>query len=364
MPSSQSKKNSNDKNSDPTSEKQKNESENEDKNSEEKMEQKDKETPESDSGKEKVDEAERAEEKKPKEFTKEDILKILKSFSGVGQIIAERIHDAGFDTRERLLAMTADDLSKIRGIGKSMAENIVNGLEKAVKDFEAPPKEEKKKPEQGITDKALGFIKGTFGKITGFFKGKLPKPKSTSSGSSETARTKVEPEKNEEGKTIESEVKEPKADEQYPEVGVPEEKVEEVQAQEPVTIEGSESETKEERAESKDESLELGSELPPEQEAEETPKLEQVSKPEFEPQKKIEPEKEPGPVISLTDASGLLKWFEITPNLRVETGKLIFKAGYNNLEELKEAVVEDLILIKGITKQEATDIYHELKKLS
>ena len=56
-------------------------------------------------------------------------------------------------------------------------------------------------------------------------------------------------------------------------------------------------------------------------------------------------------------------WFENTPNLSLEAGKLLFKAGYNNLEELKDAVVEDLTMVNGISEGVAKTIYEELQKL-
>ena len=102
------------------------------------------------------------------ELTKDDIIKILKTFSGVGQVIAERIYETGFDNREKLKAVTAEDLKKIDGVGQVMAEDLAANMESAIKKFDEPEKkEEPKKEAKGITDKAIGFVKGTISKITG-----------------------------------------------------------------------------------------------------------------------------------------------------------------------------------------------------
>lgn len=310
---------------------------------------------ETSSEEEKEKEKEEKEEKKPKELTEEDIIKIIKSFSGIGQVIAERIYKAGFDSREELQSITADDLMKIRGIGRTMAENIANGMEKAISDFDSPPKKEEKKMDKGITDKAVGFIKGTFSKITGFFKGKLPKSK-PGGGDESKSKTDTKPEDKASGK--EPEQKEPEKsaeDELYPEVGAPEETAEQKSKVEPVTVEASEIEPEEE--------LPKVTDTKPEPEPEVKQELEQEPEPKSEPEPEPKPEPEPERKINVDDSSGLLIWFETTPALRSEAGKLVFKAGYNNLIELKEAVVDDLVLIKGIDQQEAETIFDELQKL-
>ena len=116
MPQAKSEETSNDKNSKPDSDKQNDESKNKENISEDKIEEDKEVTKDSEH-----ESKETGEEKKEqlKELSKEDILKILKSFNGVGQVVGERIYDAGFDSREKLQTMTSDDLKKIRGIGKS-----------------------------------------------------------------------------------------------------------------------------------------------------------------------------------------------------------------------------------------------------
>ena len=153
---------------------------------------------------EKVEEKveEKAEEKpeeklleEPKELTKEDIITILKTFPGVGQVTAERIYNAGHDSRENLQKASAADLQKVRGIGKALAEQIASGLETAIKRFDKPESEKaagEKVP--GITEKTLGFIKGTVSKITGFFKGKSPKPKPKPAGEGGAVKVEGAPE--------------------------------------------------------------------------------------------------------------------------------------------------------------------------
>jgi ERCC4-type nuclease len=321
--------------------------ENSEENSEEKTEEKTEEKSEAD--KETKPEDEKEEPKELKELSEEDIFTILKTFPGVGQVMAQRIHKGGFDSREKLQGITIDDLKKIRGIGISLAETIAGGMEKAIKDFDEPEKmeEETKKEGPGITDKAVGFIKGTFSKITGFFKGKTPKGKAE------------EPKPGDQGEGVgkdkELKPETPSEDSDYPEVGTPEASKEPEKEPEPVTVEPSEAEPEEKILEPETTSMEETKSEKPEDEKDE-PKIEPKLKPEQE-------QKQEEPKINLSDASGLFSWFEKTPSLRVETGKLVFKAGYNNLGELREAVVDDLVLINGIDKKEAETIYDELRKI-
>lgn len=294
-----------------------------------------------------------SEEEKPAELSKDDIIKLLKTFSGVGQVMAERIYDAGFDNREKLLSITSDDLKKISGIGKVTSENIATGMENAIKEHEEPPKAEEVAKGPGITDKAVGFFKGTISKITGFFKGKSPKSKA------KPAAKPSGPIQEQEGPSTGEQPDQeepPKADEAvketyFPEVGTTDDTREQLPVHEPVTIETPDTE---QAAESQLEQLtESTSEIMPEPEA----KLEaQVTSQDTVSTSTMK--------IDHKDSSGLLKWFELQPNLRTEAGRLLFKAGYNNLDELKEAVVEDLILVNGISDNEAKTIYEELQRLS
>ena len=290
------------------------------------------------------------------ESSKENILKILKTFPGVGQVMAERIYEAGFDSKNKLTSLSVEELKKIPGIGKSIGESIVDGMELAIKQFEEPVKKEEVKKDSGITDKAMGFVKGTISKITGFFKGKHPKKKTMPSVKSEVGigtetedkvpetedndlatdtETKVEIKTNDTEETKEA-IKET----YFPEVGAPGEENELEAVTEPVTIESS-------NMAPKSDSISVSAPLPVEPELPKTPLGLQM-----------------GSELNLNDSSGLLKWFESAPNFRAETGRLLFKAGYNNLNELREAVVEDLVLVKGITPDEARMIYGELHKLS
>jgi ERCC4-type nuclease len=301
------------------------------------------------------DTVQKEEKKELPELTKDDTIKILKTFSGVGQVTAERIFDAGFDNREKLKVVTVEDLKKITGVGQVMAEDISKNIESAINKFDEPVKEEEEKKDgKGITDKAIGFVKGTISKITGFFKGKSPKAKSKAADESKITETDVDKQKTEPKSDLDSRsgelesTKEGASEDSYfPEVGSPKEEVEEKPKHEPVSVESSDTEPASEL-------------LEPEKEVKEQDKPdEKLQEPKPEP----EPEPEPEPKVNLTDSSGLLIWFEATPNLRPEAGKLLFKAGYNNLEELMEAVVDDLVLVNGINEVEAKTIYSELRKL-
>ncbi len=302
---------------------------------------------------------------KPKELTKEEIIIILKTFPGIGQVIAERIYDAGINSREKLLGMKVEELKEVRGLGLALAKNLESGIGNAVKEFDEPEQikkdEEEKKEKPGVTDKALGYLKGTFSKITGFFKGKLPL------GKAEKSEPRLSP-KEESTPDKEPTPEQSEKDDLYPEVGGVKTKLEKEPTKdiEPVSIEGSDTESSKsilepvnpsettvhepEKIESKQISTSSDLKIKHDQSSVEKSLTKPIIEPELEK-------------INTKDASGLLKWFETTDNLRAETGKMIFKAGYNNLEELKEAVVDDLILIKGIDRKEAELICYELKKL-
>jgi len=330
-------------------------------------------------------------EEKP-ELTEEEVLQVLKNINGVGHVMAQRIFAAGYDTREKLGDLTVDDLKKISGIGQVMAENIANEIGSALKTFDKPTKEKVKDDEDkpGITNKAVGFVKGTISKITGFFKGKSPKavakdklePKSdVGEAGKDTKEAEGEPK---EGLEIEDpgEVKEDK-DSLYPEVGAPKDEPEVEEVHEPVTIEASDepeqeikSALKVEEKSIKELAQNLNTKIKQRIAVTETEEqsiekqLERKEEPEIKvaaPESKPEPiSTEPvdtTPKINLTSSSALLQWFESEPELRPEAGKLLFKAGYNNLEELKEAVVEDMTLVIGISNNEAQTIYKELRKI-
>ena len=342
-------------------------------------------------------------EEKP-ELTEEEILQVLKNVNGVGHVMAQRIFAAGYDTRENFNELTVDDLKKISGIGQVMAENIVNEIGSALKTFDEPTKEKAKDDEDkpGITDKAVGFVKGTISKITGFFKGKSPKavaknktgePSKLEPGS-EVGDAGKDAKKADEG-SLEREASEYSGEEKedkdslYPEVGAAKEEPEAEEVHEPVTIEASDEPEQEIKSALKDEEKsikELAQNLNTkikqriavtekeegsiEKQLERKEELEikpAVSEPTTTPESKQEPiSHEPvdtTPKINQTSSSALLQWFESEPELRPEAGKLLFKAGYNNLEELKEAVVEDMTLVNGISNNEAQTIYKELRKI-
>lgn len=325
------------------------------------------------------DEASKPEEKPP-ELTKEDIIKIFKTFPGVGQVLAERIVEAGYESREKLISITVEDLKQLDGIGQAMAQNMADGMENAISEFEQPEKKEKADAikEPGITSKAMGFVKGTISKITGFFKGKSPKSKSTPAkkpepavaGSTDKTSAEDKAAGEEEGVTEEQKAEKELAKEEeavketyFPEVGTTAEKPEEPSIHEEVTIEGDTGQISES---SESTQVEPSTTMEPKSK----PELELESEPEPKQKLQLSPALEPsqiqpsgGAEINFNNSSGLLMWFEITPNLRSEAGKLLFKAGYNNLKELKDAVVEDLTLVNGISENEAKTIYEELRRL-
>jgi ERCC4-type nuclease len=327
--------------------------------------------------KEITEEKEEQEQEKlePPELTKEDIIKLLKAFPGVGQVMADRIYDAEYDSRDKLKAVTVEELQNIPGIGKALAETIVEGMETAIKQFDEPPKPEEPKAEgPGIADKTVSFFKNTFSKITGFIKGKPPKPMAEQEEKPEdktpkpTDDSELKPDselptgaekdekvekpldvlKREVANTSETDAV---TESYFPEVGTgEEEKVTEID-HEPVTIETPDTES----------DAGVKDTLAPVEDTEPPPEPERTLKEPIAELAEIAPEI---PKFNTTDSSGMLLWFESTPKLRPEAGKILFKAGYNNLGELKEAVIEDLVLVNGINESEAKTIYEELRKLN
>lgn len=223
------------------------------------------------------------EEPQPEEDTKETILAHLKKIPGVGLVMAEKIYDAGYTTRAQLKEVTAEELGKIQGVGPSMATKIIDSLKKLEEGKELAIKaEEAPKPAgPGITDKAMGLIKGTYSKIKGFLVKSPPVKK--------------------EGEAAK------------PPEGKPEESVE-------VTGAPSDEETQEE------------------------------PKPEVEG-----PSAEPG------TKEAVLESYEKIAGIDTDLALKLYDAGYGSMDELKEAEVDDLILIEGITPEKAREIFEGLK---
>ncbi len=221
-------------------------------------------------------------EPKPEEDTKETILAHLKKIPGVGLVMAEKIYEAGYTTRAQLKDVTAEELGKIQGLGPSMATKIVESLKKIEEGKDLVKKEEEapKPVGPGITDKAMGLIKGTYSKIKGFL------------------------------------VKSPPVKKEGEAAKPPDE-----QPSESVEVTGA-----------------------PSDESEDAPK------PEGEA-----PAAEPG------TEEAVLESFEKIAGIDKDLASKLYEAGYGTMAELKEAEVDDLILIDGITPEMAKQIFEGLK---
>jgi predicted flap endonuclease-1-like 5' DNA nuclease len=53
----------------------------------------------------------------------------LTEIDGVSESIAESLAEAGYDTKAKIAATTAADLTKIKGIGKVTAQKIIDGAQ-------------------------------------------------------------------------------------------------------------------------------------------------------------------------------------------------------------------------------------------
>lgn len=59
----------------------------------------------------------------------------LKEISGVGDVTAARLHDAGYDTFEQIASATADELAEEIGIAEKSAEKIIQSAQETLQEF-------------------------------------------------------------------------------------------------------------------------------------------------------------------------------------------------------------------------------------
>ena len=98
--------------------------------------------------------AEEKKEEKPKEKAEKKIeknlekknekTKAIKIVDGVGKKAQEMLLVAGFDTLEKIVTLSVDDLTKLDGIGKKTAEKIINFAKEKTKSDKKEPKGNKK----------------------------------------------------------------------------------------------------------------------------------------------------------------------------------------------------------------------------
>ncbi|RLF55099.1 MAG: 50S ribosomal protein L32e, partial [Thermoplasmata archaeon] len=77
---------------------------------------------------------------------KEEFIRFLMSIPGIGRAKAEAIYESGFDTKEKLINASIEDLVRIKGISENLAKRIKEEVGKeAEKEEEKEEKEEEKR---------------------------------------------------------------------------------------------------------------------------------------------------------------------------------------------------------------------------
>jgi DNA-directed RNA polymerase subunit A" len=74
-------------------------------------------------------EQENGEAEEAEERTREDIVGTFSELPGIGDLKAEALYEAGFETLEELEEATTDDIAEAEGIGPKLAESIKEGLD-------------------------------------------------------------------------------------------------------------------------------------------------------------------------------------------------------------------------------------------
>ncbi|MEM0466386.1 MAG: 50S ribosomal protein L32e [Candidatus Thermoplasmatota archaeon] len=79
-------------------------------------------------------------------MTKKDVIKEFTSLKGVGEAKAELLYSHGYDSMEKLRRASVEDLTKIKGISKKNASDIIEQL------HQKPEHKKEKKPEKKDTE--------------------------------------------------------------------------------------------------------------------------------------------------------------------------------------------------------------------
>lgn len=265
----------------------------------------------------------------PEPETREDVIEYMKKIPGIGINKASLLYYEGFDSTEKLKNATADEFVQVRGIGRSMANKMVESIEAiekvedlAAKEEPGPAATEPPKPEGGG---AMGFFKNTYNKVLGFFKGKKPAP---------AEEEQPQPEGESEDKKTDDEPKEEPAE--------PGEEEKDTPAEEP----------KEEGKEDTGEEPAAGDVKSVEEPSEASRDTETVGGVEITAEEPRELTKD-----DIIASYGKLE------GVSEDIAKALYKAGYESMDELKEAQVEDLQMVPGIDSEAAETIVNALKEV-
>ena len=356
---------------------------------------------------------------KKEEMEKEepfDLRSHLEGISGIGPVMVDRIFSAGYDTVALIKDAGVEGLIEIKGIGPGIASDILESLKDV--EVEVPKAEPEIEEATGMAmvgeeeeepvKSEEGFISKLFRKIRALFKGEEKPQEETPD---EEAEEKPEEEESEEETGEEPEEEEAeegaeeKPEEEEPtEEGPPSEEVKEKTLFKPVSEEETEEEPEEEEPEEEAEE-EPEEEEPPEEEpsvekpketgflaklkgmfsgkeeepgegkteeeveeepGEEKPQgeVEEETAEEEKSEEEVEeePEEEEAPPEAEAEepeeeeTEAEITDFHDIPGIDDEMAERIEEAGYLNMDELKEAVWEDLTYIEGIDEEMAKKI--------
>jgi ERCC4-type nuclease len=296
-------------------------------------------------------------EKEPEPETREEVIVYMKKLPGIGLSKANALYEEGFDSTERLKSATEDDFVKVKGIGPSQAKSLTESIEKLeAGTLEARTAEEPEATSGEPGGGPMDFIKGTASKIFGFFKGKKPEPESGARGPEPESVPEPEPTTEPEAES-EGDVKD---------------------GEEPVDVTEGEVPKDDKKEE------EITEEKTPEPETEPEPEPEPTTEPEPTPEP--EPEKEPEPEVGIEvgggETPGLEESVVVTsdappaptmeetiqaylelPGIGESTATRLYEAGYETIDELKDAEEDDLKFIEGISDKTAEAIVKALKSM-
>lgn len=328
--------------------------------------------------------------------SKPGLKEVLETIPRMSQRIISALHENGYASFESFKEKTAEDLEQIKGIGPKMSVAIIKAVNDHIEIYGAEDAEvataemveeeggEEAKDERSLIQRIVDAISGLLGG-----KKKEEKESAPEEGKPEEAE---EEEKVEEPAEEPPEEKEPAQEEEKPEEAKEEEPVEEAPKEE--EPEGSPEEEKieeppEETEEEKEpKTSEEAAEEEPKEEVgffgklkaklfggpkkEETPERKEEEDEEKTPsedeavgeevKEEEPPEEEKGAPESEEAPEKVYENFEDIPGVSKKTAEMLKGAGYLNVDELREAVPEDLTMIDGIGPKTAEKICNALQK--
>lgn len=295
--------------------------------------------------------------------SKEEVIEYMKKLPGIGMSKAQLLYDSGFDSTEKLKTAKPEDFSNVTGFGTSMSIRLCESI-KALEsgELEAKAKEEAAKAasaaesstaaetgeKTSVTGSVGNFFKGTYGKIMGFFKGKKP--------AGESGGTMVEPE-------VEAET--PFSTE------TAEEKDKVEPSAEVTEIAGEEAKPEIESTEGEGIDKPAGEAEPGEPKTEDKPEPEtdkakvEAPEPPKEGDESLSGLEEPveisGGEPEVLTKDDVIKAYCDIPGVSEATATKLYDAGYESMDELREAEEDDLKMVDGIGPKTAETISKALK---